>query len=219
MNRLIYILTILFACISTTYAQKSWKHVYRKDGFNIYTRSSKESPIKSLLAEGIINAPVEKICGILRNVESATRWIPNLNERSYVVHTSDTEAILYDISNMPWPVVDRDIVVSHKLTLSKDKKFLILNFKSVVHPKKKKSKKYVRAKIHHSKIEFHPRGNKTYLRLFLLVDPMGKIPKWVVNILQIKMPYEFLKALDKYAQKTKISPLPGVQAIIDQLDR
>ena len=212
----LFILSLIFLSFNS-WADK-WELVSHKEGIEIYSRSSKESVIKSLKALGVVDAPIGQVTAILRNVESASKWIPSLSERSYVENISDVEAILYDVNKMPWPVNDRELVVHHKLSLSTNKKYLVLKFKSVEHPKKKVQKDRVRAKFHHGSIKFIPMGEKTKIELQLLVDPMGSIPKWLVNILQISMPFEFIDSLNKFAKKENLKPLPGIQALINELE-
>ena len=120
---------------------------------------------------------------------------------------------------MPWPLKDRDSVVHYKLSMSKDKKSLVLNFKSVDHSKMPLADNRVRAIITYGILEFSPRGDKTFARLTMLVDPMGKIPKWAVNLVQVRFPYDFLMSLNEYAPKTQLKPLPKIQKMIDQLIR
>lgn len=206
---------LLFFLSFNSVSAEKWIHITKKNGIDIYAKELKSSPIKSLKAEGLVKGKIENIVSILRDVEGATDWVPNLKERSYIENISDTEVILYDISEMPWPVKDRDLVVRHRLSISKDKKNLTLSFNSIDRPGKKSD--LVRATIFSGLIEFYPRGEFTYMRLTILVDPMGKIPKWVVNLLQVSMPYEFLMSLDEFASKTKLVPPPGIQALLDKL--
>lgn len=196
-----------------------WEHVTTKDDIKIYQKEMKGIQVKSLKAIGLINSKIENIVSILRDVPNSTKWLPRLEERSYVENISDVEAILYDVNVMPWPVKNRDLVVHHHLMLSDDKKSLLLRFKSVNSAKKKQHKDRVRAYFRVGEIKFTPKGNMTRMELTLLVDPMGVIPKWVVNILQVSMPYDFMTALNKFASKTSLVPLPGIQSLIDKLKR
>lgn len=199
--------------------KSGWEKISEKDGIKVYTKSTKDSPIQYLRAKGVVSARVENICAILRNVETATDWTPNLIERSYVKNISDTEAILYDVSNMPWPVTDREMILHHKLRATEDLDWLILDFKSVDNPKAKRNKDYIRAKIEFGQIKFKPveEGKKTYVEMIVLVDPMGSIPVWVVNLLQVSIPYDFIMSLNRFAEKTDIKPLPGVMDLITQV--
>ena len=213
-------LTILFITLLPlmTFASE-WKLVKEKDGIKIFAKESTESPIKTLKAVGLINARIENVVAILRDVKSASSWIPNLIERRYIRNISDTEAILFDVSDMPWPVQDRELIVHHKLTLSEDRKSLELNFNSVDDNTISTHIDRVRAKFNLGKITFTPKGEQTTIDLEILVDPKGAIPKWLVNILQVSMPYDFLNSLNIYASSTQIKPLPGILKLILQLKR
>lgn len=213
----------LIYCFFTLYPLfgfgEGWVHITTKNDIDIYSKLLPNSPIKALRAEGLVNGRIEDIVAILRDVASAKEWVPNLVDRSYVQNISDTEAVLYDVNDLPWPVTDRDSVVHHKLSISEDQKSLILNFNSTEHENAPKGKKYIRAIISKGEIVFTPKANKTYVRVTILVDPMGEIPKFVVNLVQVNMPYDFIKSLDKYASKTHLKPLPGLQNLIDLLRR
>lgn len=197
---------------------EGWTFITKKKEIDIYSKSTEDSPIKALRVIGPIHGNLATITSILRNVEDAKNWVPNLGERSYVQNISDTEAILYEITLMPWPVDDRELVVHHKLSLSADKKAIVLHFKSVEHKDRPITSDRVRAKFVMGKIKFSYLSDiQTNIDMILLVDPMGKIPKWMVNLLQVRMPYDFINALSTYAQKGKKETLPGIQKLIDQL--
>jgi len=105
----------------------------------------------------------------------------------------------------------------HKLTIAKDKESVILYFKSVEDDSKKPNDDYVRAKFHYGKIVFTPVEESTQIEMVLLVDPMGSVPKWAVNVMQVSMPHNFIMSLNKYAAKSDLKPRAGIQALIDQL--
>ena len=216
---LLLVLTSLSFQSFATDLTTGWKKISSKDGIKVYTKSTKDSPIQYLRAKGIVSASVTNITAILRNVEHSKEWVPNLVERSYVQNISDTEAILYDVTDMPWPVSNREMILHHTLTVSEDKKWLMLNFKSVDHPNAKHNDDFVRAKVEFGLIKFRPieDGERTELEMIILVDPMGAIPTWVVNLMQVSIPYDMIMALNEYAVETKFKPLPGVLSLINQV--
>jgi len=216
---MLFTLIISLFVVSTAYCDEPWVHITTNDAIKIYAKKVASSPLRALRAEGMVDGKIENIVAILRNVKSATKWVPNLIERTDLESPSDVEVILYDITDMPWPLKDRDSVVHYKLSMSKDKKSLVLNFKSVDHSKMPLADNRVRAIITYGILEFSPRGDKTFARLTMLVDPMGKIPKWAVNLVQVRFPYDFLMSLNEYAPKTQLKPLPKIQKMIDQLIR
>ena len=219
MNKYSILICLLIGVVGFSFADEGWEKTLEKDGITVFKKDSENSDIQSLKAYGIIHAPVEKITSILRDVDNALKWVPNLKVRKVVEDVSDTEAILYDVTDMPWPITDRDTVVHHKLTLMENKKGVILNFTSASDKLKDKTSKHVRAKIHRGYIKFIPNGKDTFVEMSILVDPRGSIPSWAVNIVQVSMPYDFLSALEKFAGKHSLPTPEGIQSLINQIDR
>ena len=202
---------------STLSLANEWEKTFEKDGIVVYKKDSKRSDIQSLKASGLVRASVAKITTLLRDVKNSTKWVPNLLERKVVQNISDTEAILYDVTDMPWPITDRDTVVHHTLVLAEDKKSVILNFLSASNRLKDKDDDLVRAKIYTGYLKFTPQGENTLVEMSILVDPRGSIPSWAVNIVQVSMPYDFLKALDSYAGKHQLPTPNGIKILLDQI--
>lgn len=198
--------------------KEEWTKITEKEGFKIYSKSMKESEIRAMKIKGTVNGSILNVTNILRDVDSATDWIPNLISRKYVQEITDTEAILHDVTDMPWPVSNRDTIVHHKLSISENKKSLILQFNSVKHPDFPETNDNVRAHIHFGKIVFTPKGeDKTHIEMVILVDPRGSIPTWAVNVLQVSMPYDFVKALHEFAENSKIPPRQGLINLVKKL--
>jgi len=199
--------------------EDEWIYVTKKDEITVYTKESKNSDIRALKAVGIVKAPVEKIITILRDVDSAKDWVPNLIERRYVKDISDTELIVYEISDLPWPVTDREMVLHYKLSVSKNKKSIILFFKSIDDKETPPNDDYVRAQFHYGKITFTPvqSTEETDVEMILLVDPMGSVPKWAVNVMQVSLPHNFIMSLNKFASESKLETRPGIKKLITAL--
>lgn len=215
--KILFFITIVISL--NVLAEDDWQKTLEKEGIEVYKKDSKNSDIQSLKARGIVRAPIDKIITILRDVDNSTKWVPNLLDRKYIKNVSDTEAILYDVTDMPWPITDRDTVVHHTLVLSEDKKSVILNFLSASNDLKTKDSSKVRAEILTGYIRFTPIGDHTEVEMFILVDPKGNIPAWAVNIVQVSMPYDFIKALDKFAIKSTLPTPQGIKNLLDLIQQ
>lgn len=213
------LLLALLICSTSNLKAEEWEKTLEKDGITVYKKDSKKSDIQSLKAEGIVGATVEKITTLLRDTTRSTKWVPNLLVRNVIRDISDTEAILHDVTDMPWPITDRDTVVRHILSITDDKKSLILNFKSVSNKIRSKIDKYVRAKISHGYLKFTPMGDKTHIEMSILVDPKGSIPSWAVNVVQVSMPYDFIKALDKFSNKHELPTPKGISRLLAMIKK
>lgn len=211
---------VLTFCCQFIFAQDlHWVKDHEDSGFSIYTRQVKDSKILGIKAEGIIEAPLPAVMANLRNVEQSTDWTPGQLEKYSIDDISDLEAITFTLSDLPWPLSDRDMILHNKLFINKERQLLFVLSKSVEHEKNKAPKDgIVRAHVEYANIGLRPiDANKTYIELTTLVNPKGSIPVWVINFYQTKWPVEFLQALEKHS-KIKSPPLrPGLREYLKKL--
>lgn len=188
-----------------------WHKIYEKHNITVYSHKPKNSALVVFKAVGVLGAPLSPILGNLREVEKTVEWAPNMTSKTLLKNFSDVEAITYNDNDLPWPATDRDLVLTNKLFLDEEEAYLIVETRSVDFPQAPSNKNRVRAVIEYGTMAFRPVDEKsTWVELIILVDPKGSIPKWLVNIMQQKMPYEFLKALEKRANEFAPEQLPGI---------
>ena len=189
-----------------------WKFIRSKDDIRVYSKSTEKSKIKELRADGEVKASIGKVLALLRNVENAINWVPDLAQRSYLKTISDTEAILFDVTKMPWPVANRELILHYKLEFGKNEKQLVLSFESTDAVEKSVQDGNVRAQVFTGKIFFTPlKDNSTWLEMYLHIDPKGEIPTWLVNLLQVQMPHDLIKAIRENAPSYSGVLLPGIK--------
>ena len=76
----------------------------------------------------------------------------------------------------------------------------------------------VRAVMHCGQTRLRPAGSRrTEMDIILFVDPKGAIPAWLANIAQRRMPYDFLRALEKKAAATHFPLRPAFRVLLEQL--
>lgn len=193
------------------YDNSDWHKIYEKHNITVYSHKPKNSALVVFKAVGVLNAPLSPILGNLREVEKTIEWAPNMSEKTLLKNHSDVEAITYNDNDLPWPVTDRDLVLTNKLFLDEEEGYLIVETRSVEFPGAPLKKDRVRAVIEYGTMAFRPVDEKnTWVELIILVDPKGSIPKWLVNIMQQKMPYDFLKSLEKRSNEFSPEQLPGI---------
>lgn len=195
-----------------------WEKVYNKDGVLVHSQKAKDSVIVGFKAESVLNASLENVLQVLRDVEGTARWAPNMVEKRTIENISDVKAITYNNNDLPWPATDRDMVLVNELRLDRLNKVLVVDTHSVVHKDYPKFDNAVRADMPYGTLEFRRKDKKAWVRMTILVDPKGSIPIWLVNMLQKMLPLQFLKALEKEAQLKKPANLPGVQKLLEELD-
>ncbi|WP_044557541.1 START domain-containing protein [Halobacteriovorax marinus] len=195
-----------------------WEKIYTKSGVVVYSQKSKHSSLVGFRAEAILEAPLENILATLRDVEGTISWAPNMIEKSTLKEISDVKAITYSNNDLPWPAADRDMIQMNELRLDKEKKELIVDTYSVDYENYPVPKDVVRAHMTFGTLAFKRAQNNSSVQMTLLVDPRGSLPIWLVNMLQKRLPFQFLKALEAQSKISKAPLRPGIKVLLDQLD-
>ena len=205
--------------LSNHFSDTDWKKVYNKDGVLVHSQKDKNSNLFGFKAEAVLDAKLENVLQVLRNVEGTVKWAPNMVEKKTIVNVSDLKAITYNNNDVPWPAADRDMILVNEIRLDKKNKVLVVDTHSVVHESYPAFEGTVRAKMPYGTLEFRRDSGKSWVRMTILVDPKGSIPVWLVNMLQKRLPLQFLKALEKESQLPKGQNLPGIKKLLEELDR
>lgn len=196
----------------------NWKSIYTEDGITVYSQKVPDSEIVALKAIGILKAPMDQVVEVLRKVETSKEWVPHVEKKFEVQDFSDTESITYSVNMLPWPFTDRSLLLYNKLRLDKEKNHLVIDIQSVEPDKIPIKEDNVRATMHCGQMIIRPAGNaQTDMQLVIFVDPRGNIPAWLVNMSQKRLPYDFLKALEKKAGGTDFELRPTFKEMFNQL--
>ncbi len=219
MKRFLIIFTIWAISLSLIQARAGWEKVYDKDGIHVFSKNIPNSDIVSFKALGVLKAPSAKIMALLRHVEGASQWTPNLVEKKVVegYPLNDLEAVTYSLSKLMLFVSDRDFVVKNKLVLDKQSGFLILTTDSFDDKKVSIKKGVIRAEIH-TVMKFKPHADGMYVEMVVHADPRGSLPSWLVNFVQKKWPYKFLKRIEKFANESSLPLNLGMKKLLSQVN-
>jgi len=196
----------------------NWESIYTQDGITVYSQKVPDFDIAALKAVGILKAPMDQVVAVLRKVEISKEWVPYINKKFAVQEFSDTESITYSVNMLPWPFADRSLLLYNKLSLDMEKKHIVVDLHSVESEKNPIKEDNVRATLHCGQMIIRPAGKaQTEIQLVIFVDPKGYIPAWLVNLSQKRLPYDFLKALEKKASQTSFKLRPTFQDMLDQI--
>jgi hypothetical protein len=212
----------VFFSLSVVFANETpvilgWTALESRDGLHFYSQQSPDGALLKFKAKGALNVKMEKALAVLRNVERTTEWDKDTVVKQTIQDISDLEALTYSETKIPWPFQNRDLVLRNKLHIGKEQKVLFVEVNSEEHAKYPPRKKRVRAFLR-AVLRFRPVSDEsTQVEMEVLVDPKGSIPHWVVNIVQRRMPYDFLKSVESYAKTANIEPNPGVKAMAEEL--
>ncbi len=124
MKRLVTILTISLLLISS-FAQNQWQLAKDKNGIKVYVKPMPGTHLKACKTITVINAPVEKVFQLVRDVNSAPQWVENVSYARELDAGKDYY-YCYQIIKIGYGIKDRDIVTYETIHHYNDGKIKII---------------------------------------------------------------------------------------------
>lgn len=182
---------------------EGWEFVKEKDGIKVWSKPSPHSDFNQVLIKSEFNATLSTLVSIGRDVISFPKWVYKNIGSSILEQESDQSMIYHSISDMPWPLEDRDAVIRYTVRQDSVTKQVFIHSKLIEdHPFKQE--KTVRAAKYDSQWVLTPSENgKVSVALCVLADPGGNVPAWLANMFMDKGPIETFLSLRKLS---KIEP-------------
>lgn len=195
-----------------------WVKEKEVDGYTTYQNIGAQTDILPLKVEGVLNAPIDSIMEHLRQVDGSEKWTPDLLTKITLKDLGPRTAITYSLTDMPWPVYDRKLILHNQLYLDKERKLLFIFSKSVPFKGAPIPKRSIEAHVGYANMGFRPIDHdRTYVELTAFIDPKGSLPAWLINFYQKSWPMKFLKALEARCQTHPVKLRKGLQPMLKDL--
>jgi hypothetical protein len=192
----------------------TWESIDDSDGIKVYRREIPGSPIVAFRGEGMIDASLTRVASVLVDEKRATEWIDSLIETHIVKAFNEFEYEEYNHIGTPFPLKDRDFVSFVKVEADKKAGAFVLKYKPYEDPQIPE-KNYVRGKLIDSILSLRSQEERkrTFVEVEINCDPMGMVPKWVVNLFQRSWPRNTIDSLRKQVAKPDIHIHPEIQKL------
>ncbi len=195
---------VILISLNPLYSDENWKLVKHESGIKVFTKETADTDIDEFLGEAVIEADLSVIEAVFDNVQGQTEWMQDCIEAKLIDKKSRYEWIIYNVTNAPWPVEDRDVVV--KTVTHRDPKNGLINIEinSTDHPDFPKIEGRVRMPGLEGGWEFKYLGSgKTKCAYRIKADPGGSLPVWLANKTTREIPYKTILSLMKMVKKKK----------------
>lgn len=183
-----------------------WTLVSSESDIKVYRKKVSGSDLLKYRAEGVINAPPAKVMSVIRDTARLQEWTKKVKAVKRVSDPSPDEWIEWVRVSMKWPVRDREFLYRSRMEYEPASGSIVVRVASVTDPHIPPSKGAIRADIHEGlyRLTSLGRGRRTRVSAEIHADPKGKIPDWIVNIVQKKAPRTTLRNLSRQARKPDI---------------
>lgn len=194
----IYIIIISFLYITPLFAQKTWKLKKDKENIQIYTKSIDSSKIKAYKVEMTVESSIEKVKDIITDGDKLHVWNYKAIDSKLLEKPSDSEYIIWLALNLPWPLRNRDVVIS--LSLKRISQDALRIDVMAASDKYETQEDYLRITYFKGYWLLEQQDNMVKITHQMHGDPSGNVPSWFVNSTIAKAPYYNFKALRRRVQ-------------------
>lgn len=175
-------------------SQSSWELDKQNNGITVYTRSEKDSNFKSFKAQVLVNAEIEEVCKVLKEVNNYINWF-GYTRTSKTLKKEEDFQYVYVETIFPWPYANRDMVYKMSFEEIDTNEILILlkgipNYLAEI-------KGVLRMEKANGSILIKSQGEKTEVIYTFHSEPGGNIPIWLANNSIAELPYKTLLGLRK----------------------
>jgi ribosome-associated toxin RatA of RatAB toxin-antitoxin module len=189
---------ILFSlCRISSADSTDWVLQKNENGIAVYTRYAQGTHIKEVRVVNVVESSLSGLVALLLDVKNYPNWIYACSEASVLKEINSLEQYQYQVTDVPWPVSDRDVVSHFKLQQDSITKIVTaMNTAKPEYIPKKDDR--VRVQHFQSNYKFTPLPDgKVKVEFELYVDPGGNVPDWLINSNIVTAPYKTTLALIK----------------------
>jgi hypothetical protein len=172
----------------------TWKQIDDDEGIKVWRLEIPGVEMPGFRSETVIDAPPQQIVAVLKQTERHTEWMKNCVASDTLKKFDGDHTIVYNRTDVPWPIWDRDVILETQFTYSgqtttlafhqTDPKLRSLPDRVVRMPRLAGS--YVLTKLG---------ATQTRVRYTIEADVGGSIPTWLAKRVAKEMPFETLYRL------------------------
>ena len=179
-----------------------WKHLYCRDGFDLYRATT--AAIPTYKAEGTVPVALFDLMAVVADLPRRTEWIADLAEVRVLEGDVMSRVVLYERYDMPWPLRDRDSVVESTIHIDRAAGVVTVDYRGVSSPVVPVPDGTVRIPVVQGQMRFAWQGAQTTeARYEATLDVGGRIPEWLVKVAIRDVPAYTLKQAVEQVERTR----------------
>jgi hypothetical protein len=188
---------LLLTVLSFAAGKEDWELKKDENGIKVYTRLSEGSNLKEVRVVNEVHSSLSAIVALLLDTKNYPSWIYACSEAQTLKLVNDKEQYQYTVTDVPWPVSDRDVVSYFKIEQNAPTGIVTMTNSGMADYIPEKSGR-VRVQHFQSKYTLTPAEDgivKVEFELYL--DPGGSVPAWLINANIVTAPYNTTVSMSK----------------------
>lgn len=187
-----------FFSMNSQAATSEWELELEEDKaeLKIYTRKIEGSSLKEFKGEMLVDTKLTTLVALMLDAEAAPKWMHQCEKFEVIERVGPHHLIIHFINGAPWPVSDRDAVVSSKMTQDPETLEVKIAVKALTEYLPEDDD-FVRIPRMAGFWSFTPQAEKVLVRYQVHAEPGGSLPAWLANSVVVDTPqYTMLNMLD-----------------------
>lgn len=173
-----------------------WYVVDREDGIVVRAFEREGHDLPLLRATGIVQAEPYAVAAVLGDAAELHRWMAFTAESRLLERRDRLHYRFYQRMGAPWPVSDRDVVLSVDVGVDTERGQLTARFRNVRDGRAPPVDGVVRMPRLSGRYELRALPHKrTRANLLIDANPGGSLPTWLVRATTRQLPLEMLQTL------------------------
>ena len=207
----------MFACLPTFSDEHDWQLSRDEDNIRSYKSKQQGQKLVAFKSDSIIDAPIAKVLSVLLDSDTATQWIPRLQQS--IISDAEKWPLAYTQFtriNAPWPVRDRVFLSTVNVEVDPESHLTTITYTAKADAVA--LKKTVLGSVDGSVYQLSEvdNGRKTRLLAISIANPNGMLPKWLVNWVSATIPHDTVVLLRQYLANHSVSIDPKIARLYAQ---
>jgi len=179
----------------------TWRQFDQDDGIILWRLDVPGVEMPGFRGQTTIAAPAESILREIEKVDQHPEWMHRCAEARMIRRIDATHAIVYNRTDTPWPVWDRDVVLDTHVKHASDGKRITLTFEDLASDAVPVPERVVRMPRLEGSYDLEKLSqDRTRVTYTVEVEIGGSIPDWVAERVARDMPFETLSRLRERVQ-------------------
>ena len=167
-----------------------WELISDEDGIKVMMKDVEGRSLPIFKGEGNVNENLYEILGVLRDINKGKEWMHSCKESKLIKAFGDKKFLVYNVTDAPWPVSDRDVLVESVANFDKATQTVTIIMNSTESPDIPEVDGMVRMPRLYGKFTLKSISDQvTFVTYEIDADPGGMLPHWLVRMASKDIPY------------------------------
>lgn len=195
--------TLTAGSLAAVESDGKWHHEFTEDGVAVSMMTEEGRSLPAFRGVTTVDGGLFEVLGMLDDAKKATDWMANCMENKVLKQVNEFDRIIYNRTDAPWPVSDRDVVIFVGVTADLDKREVNIKFTQITNAGPGPIDGVVRMPRlkGHYKLQYIDE-KRTKVTYQIDADSGGSLPDWLIARATRNLPVQTLNGMRKQLKKT-----------------